>query len=131
MSSIKYCSPSSPFVLVGPHKLVCTSSNRFFKEYSFVLNSTFVYFQCSQCLHILFVGFVIYRISQTNYFLLILTRLSKYIWPILLCQSQLYIFSPNIFLLRSHSRCICCLESLSLFPLVFMILLSLFLIILN
>jgi hypothetical protein len=78
ISSIKYCSPFIPFVLIGPHRSMCTISNDFTVEYSFVLNSVLVYFPCRKCFHRVLVGFEILGISLTASFLLILTRFSKF-----------------------------------------------------
>ena len=41
---------SRPFVLINAHKSVCTISNGYVVEYSFVLNSTFSFFPCWQFL---------------------------------------------------------------------------------
>jgi hypothetical protein len=74
---------------------VCTSSNGFIVEYSFDLNSVLVCFPCRQCLHIVLAGFDILGISLTASFLLILTILSKFMCPILLCQIQLSFSFPK------------------------------------
>jgi len=78
ISSIKYCSPFSPFAIIGPHRLVCTISNGFLVEYSFVQNIVLVFFPCRHCLDIVLVSFEISDISLTASFLSILTRLSKF-----------------------------------------------------
>jgi hypothetical protein len=44
MSCMKYCSPYSHFVLLGPHKLVCTISNGFFCRVFLFLEFNFCLF---------------------------------------------------------------------------------------
>jgi hypothetical protein len=78
ITSMKYCSRFNPFVLVGPQRSVCTISNGFFIEYSFDLNLVLVGFPYKQCLYRVFARFEIPGISFTASFMLILTRLSKF-----------------------------------------------------
>ena len=86
---MKYNSPSKPFVLTGPYRLVCINSNGCDAKCSFVLNWTFVCLPCRQASHSVLEGFQIFGISRTTSFLLILTRLSKFMWLIHLCHNQL------------------------------------------
>ena len=86
---MKYNSPSKPFVLTEPHRSLCINSNGRDENYSFVLNWTFFCLPCWQVSHSVLEGFEIFGISHTASFLLILTRLSKFMWPIHLCHNQL------------------------------------------
>jgi len=91
---MKYCSPFSPFVLIGTHISMCTIFIGFVVEYSFYLNSILVCYPCRQCLHIVVVDFEISGISLIASFLLILNRLSEFMCPIILCQIQLSFSLP-------------------------------------
>jgi len=86
---MKYNSPSKPFVLRWPHRSVCINSNGCDAKCSFFLNWTFVCFPCRHASHSVLEGFEIFGISRTDSFLLILTRFSKFMWPICLCHNQL------------------------------------------
>ena len=88
MRSMKYSSPFSPLLHVGPHRSVWTSSSGLVVECSFVLNSTLVCFPCWQDSQIPVFGLWISGISLTAWYSLILIRFPKWICPILLCQSQ-------------------------------------------
>ena len=86
---MKYNSPSKPFVLTGPHRSVCINSNGCDAKCYFALNWTFVCLPCRKTSHSVLGGFEILGIYRTASFFLILTILSKFMWPIHLCHNHL------------------------------------------
>jgi hypothetical protein len=92
---MKYCPPFFPFALIGTHRSVCIVSNGFFVEYSCDLNYVLLCFPCRQYSHIVLADFEISDIYLIASFMLILTRLSNSMCPILLFQSQLSFSFPK------------------------------------
>lgn len=86
---MKYYFPSIPFVLIGPHKSVCTNSSVFFMECSLFLNSTLVSFSHWHYTHSVW-RICNFRHIPYNSFLLSFTILSKCVCPNILWQSQLW-----------------------------------------
>ena len=88
MQSIKYLWPWILYVLVGPQKLVWTNSRGLLAKNSLDLKDDMIFLPFWQG-YIWLYGLDMLGKSPTDLFALILTKLSKFMWPNLLCHNQL------------------------------------------